>query len=78
MIKVCGLKKYLSTGVFGKKYIRAVDDVDFEIEKGESLGLVGESGCGKTTVGRLILQLVKPTDRETPPFQSQSPHHPRL
>jgi len=61
MIKVSGLKKYFSTGLFGKKYIRAVDGVDFEIEKGESLGLVGESGCGKTTVGRLILRLIEPT-----------------
>jgi len=62
MIKVGGLKKYFSTGLFGKKYIRAVDGVDFEIEKGESLGLVGESGCGKTTVGRLILRLIEPTE----------------
>jgi peptide/nickel transport system ATP-binding protein/oligopeptide transport system ATP-binding protein len=61
MIEVSGLKKYFSTGLFGKKYIRAVDGVDFEIEKGESLGLVGESGCGKTTVGRLILRLIEPT-----------------
>jgi oligopeptide/dipeptide ABC transporter ATP-binding protein len=61
MIEVSGLKKKFSTGLFGKKYIRAVDGVDFEIEKGESLGLVGESGCGKTTVGRLILRLIEPT-----------------
>lgn len=62
MIEVCGLKKYFQTGgMFGKKYIKAVDGMDFEIEKGESLGLVGESGCGKTTVGRLILRLVEPT-----------------
>ena len=62
MIEVSGLKKIFPTGFFGKKYIRAVDDVNFEIEKGESLGLVGESGCGKTTVGRLMLRLVEPTD----------------
>lgn len=62
MIEVTGLKKYFSTGWFGKKYIKAVDGLDFEVEKGESLGLVGESGCGKTTVGRLILRLVEPTD----------------
>jgi oligopeptide transport system ATP-binding protein len=41
-----------------------VDDVSFTIKKGETLGLVGESGCGKTTVGRTILQLYKPTSGE--------------
>ncbi len=41
--------------------VRAVDDVSFDIQKGETLGLVGESGCGKTTVGRAILQLYRPT-----------------
>jgi oligopeptide/dipeptide ABC transporter ATP-binding protein len=62
MIEVSGLKKYFPIGFFGKKYIRAVDGVDFGIENGESLGLVGESGCGKTTVGRLILRLLEPTE----------------
>jgi len=64
MIEVRGLKKYFPTGMFSKKYVRAVDGVDLRIEKGESLGLVGESGCGKTTVGRLILRLVEPTGGE--------------
>ena len=42
-------------------WVRAVDDVTFEVGRGETLGLVGESGCGKTTVGRTILRLYKPT-----------------
>jgi ABC-type oligopeptide transport system ATPase subunit len=41
--------------------VKAVDDVSFTIRRGETLGLVGESGCGKTTVGRLILRLIEPT-----------------
>ena len=51
-------------GWFKNKPLKAVDDVSFNINKGETLGLVGESGCGKTTVGRTILHLYKPTSGE--------------
>ena len=51
-------------GVFKSKPLKAVDDISFNIKHGETLGLVGESGCGKTTVGRTILQLYKPTAGE--------------
>ncbi|MBW1861303.1 MAG: ABC transporter ATP-binding protein, partial [Deltaproteobacteria bacterium] len=64
MLKVQDLKKYFPVrrGFFQKVlgWIKAVDVVDFEIAQGETLGLVGESGCGKSTVGRLILKLLEP------------------
>ncbi len=64
LIEVQGLKKYfnINVGMFKSKPLKAVDDVSFSINKGETLGLVGESGCGKTTVGRTLLHLYKPTD----------------
>ncbi|HQO31955.1 MAG TPA: ABC transporter ATP-binding protein [Chitinophagales bacterium] len=51
------------TNIFGKplEYVKAVDDVSFDVHEGETLGLVGESGCGKTTLGRTILRLIEPT-----------------
>ena len=64
LVEIEHLKQYFKAGGRGKKarYVRAVDDVSFYINKGETLGLVGESGCGKTTVGRTLLQLYTPTD----------------
>lgn len=63
LIKVEHLKQYFPAGGFGKnkRYVKAVDDVSFTIKKGETLGLVGESGCGKTTTGRTLLRLYEPT-----------------
>jgi len=63
LIKVVNLKKYFPIrGIFfARAKVKAVDGVTFEIRRGETLGLVGESGCGKTTTGRLILRLLKPT-----------------
>ena len=66
IIEVKNLKEYfrINTGLFRSKPLKAVDDISFSINKGETLGLVGESGCGKTTVGRTILHLYKPTAGE--------------
>ena len=63
LVKVEHLCQYFPAGGFGKnkKYIQAVDDVTFSIYRGETLGLVGESGCGKTTTGRTLLRLYEPT-----------------
>ncbi|OFV68663.1 MAG: peptide ABC transporter substrate-binding protein [Candidatus Syntrophoarchaeum caldarius] len=61
MLEVKGLSKYFSSGILRKRYTKAVDDVNFSIKRGETLGLVGESGCGKTTLGRSILRLIEPT-----------------
>jgi oligopeptide transport system ATP-binding protein len=63
LIEVKDLKKYfdISTGMFTTRPLKAVDGVSFTIHRGETLGLVGESGCGKTTVGRTLLHLYTPT-----------------
>ncbi len=67
ILSVKNLKKYFpTTGGFLTKplMVKAVDGVTFEIKKGKTLGLVGESGCGKTTTGKLILRLLEPTEGE--------------
>ena len=66
LVEVKNLKEYfnINTGLFKTKPLKAVDDVSFAIRRGETLGLVGESGCGKTTVGRTLLHLYKPTAGE--------------
>ena len=66
LIEVKDLKEYfdINMGMFKTKPLKAVDGVSFSINKGETLGLVGESGCGKTTVGRTLLHLYKPTGGE--------------
>ena len=66
ILSIQNLKTYfpLKKGIFGrvKSEVKAVDDVSFDVYSGEVLGLVGESGCGKTTLGRTILRLIEPTD----------------
>ena len=66
LVQVSHLKQYfpISTGFLQTTMLKAVDDVTFNIRKGETLGLVGESGCGKTTVGRTMLYLYNPTAGE--------------
>ena len=66
LLEVRDLKQHFNipTGLFGSKKLKAVDGVSFAIKEGETLGLVGESGCGKTTVGRSILHLYEPTSGE--------------
>lgn len=68
LLTVRNLKKYfpITQGVFARKVgeIKAVDDVSFTVRKGETLGLVGESGCGKSTTGRSIIRLIEPTAGE--------------
>lgn len=68
LLEVKNLKKHfpVNKGLFGQKksFVRAVDGVSLTIEKGETLGLVGESGCGKSTTGRMITRLLAPTEGE--------------
>src|SRR6478736_10109580 len=67
LLRVDGLRKHFAVtkGVLFARtlgHVKAVDDVSFEIRAGETLGLVGESGCGKTTTSRMILNLEEPTE----------------
>jgi oligopeptide/dipeptide ABC transporter ATP-binding protein len=68
LLDVQGLKKHfaVASGAFGRvnAYVRAVDGVNFHVNEGETLAIVGESGCGKSTVGRLVLRLIEPTAGE--------------
>ena len=61
ILEVKGLKKYFKTN---RGMLHAVDNINFTLKRGKTLGIVGESGCGKSTTGRCILRLIEPTSGE--------------
>src|SRR5258708_26716654 len=82
LLQVRGLRMHfpVTEGMIARRHIgdvKAVDGVDLTIRRGETLGLVGESGCGKTTMGRCILRLQKPTAREIPSYSRDIAKLPR-
>ena len=64
MLSVNELSKTYQSGFFSKSSLRAVDGVSFQIEKGECFGIIGESGSGKTTIGKMVIGLLPPTSGE--------------
>lgn len=74
LLEVQNLKKYFKTGA---GLLHAVDDVSFTLDQGETLGVVGESGCGKTTLGRVILHLLDLTDGKMY-FEGKTSHTQRV
>ncbi len=83
MLRVTGLKKYfpISAGIIVQRQVgavKAVDDISFNVYRGETLGLVGESGCGKSTTGRTVLQLYRPTDGSVQFFDAETQQHQEL
>lgn len=64
LLQIRNLKKYFSVSGKSNTFVKAIDNVTFDIYDGETLGLVGESGCGKSTTGRCILRLIEPTEGE--------------
>src|SRR6056297_1603461 len=69
MLTVSGLRKHFPIGSSfppwrPSAYVRAVDDINFTVKTGETLGVVGESGCGKSTMARLLIRLIEPDDGE--------------
>ncbi len=83
MLRVTGLKKYfpINAGIIVQRQVgavKAVDEISFNVYRGETLGLVGESGCGKSTTGRTVLQLYRPTAGSVQFFDAETQQHQEL